>query len=224
MKGKTQKKKNQRAKVQGNYVYGTYTGPQCMVVQQVVGEGETQKSLDICVIVPRRKPLIEQVIDVFVKRLRITCVDVVTDKVIIRGDFELKVLYTACKPAQPVHAMEVRSVRFTAGVDICGARCGMDADANVKVEFIDYDCEEYTRAQWYKNFGQCGDHSCCDAHDACGHHKHHEHPQTGLCPSYKKPRKCARKCNVAVVLKITAKVLTNRQVMINPGLPYKPKG
>lgn len=132
---------------------GAGTGPKSIVVQQVLGEREVQKSLDIHVVVPRHKPAIEQIVDVFVKRLRITSVDVIPDKVIVRGHFEVKALYVACRPRQPVHAVEVWPVRFTAYADIRGVRRGSDADASVMVEFVDYDCEEHTHAHWYKRKG-----------------------------------------------------------------------
>jgi hypothetical protein len=151
---------------------GASTGPKSIVVQQVLGEREVQKSLDIHVVVPRHKPAIEQIVDVFVKRLRITSVDVIPDKVIVRGHFEVKALYVACRPRHPVHAVEVWPVRFTAYADIRGVRRGTDADASVMVEFVDYDCEEHTHAHWYKRKGHkhydsddCDSDSDSDSHD-----------------------------------------------------------
>lgn len=233
---------------------GYSVGPQSMVVQQVLGARETQKSIDIHVRVPRHKPSIEQIIDVMVKRLRITSVDVIPDKVVVRGEFEVKALYVACLPRQPVHAVEVWPVRFTAYVDIRGARRGMDADANVMVEFIDYDVDEHTRAHWYKqkeqwydhhdhcdwddDWDDCDDDCDCDCgwDDDCGHkHKPHgKHKWEDECKSQCKP-KCkpykhygrCRDFDVSVVLRITVKVMTDREVIINYGnygLPAKPKG
>lgn len=244
---------------------GSSTGPKSIVVNQVLGEREVQKSIDIHVVVPPRKPGIEQIVDVFVKRLCITSVDVICDKVIVRGQFEVKALYVACRPRQPVHAVEVWPVRFTAFADIIGARRGMEADASVMVEFVDYDCDEHTRAHWYKKKG----HDCDDYYDDCDDdyydddcdcdcdcdcddddydddcdHKHKPPKKNKCkpkckpkcepkcepecehhCKPHKKPRRCTRKFDVSVVLRITAKVMTDREVMLYfPGLPYKPKG
>ncbi|MDF2875936.1 MAG: hypothetical protein K0R22_2619, partial [Sporomusa sp.] len=128
---------------------GISTGPKSLVVQQVLGEQDVQKSIDVHVVVPRHKPGIEQIVDVFVKRLQINSVDVIHDKVIVRGKFEIKALYVACRPRQPVHAVEVWPIRFTAHADIPGTRRGMDADAGVIVEFVDYDVDEHCRAYWH---------------------------------------------------------------------------
>jgi hypothetical protein len=193
----------------------------------VVGENSTQKTIEVCVRIPRQKPPIEQVIDVFVRRLRITRVNVIPDKVVVCGDFEIKAIYVACLPDQPVHAVELRRVRFTADIPIYGAVCGMDADAGVDVEFVDYDCDPMTRARWYKeNYDMDGHHG----HHGHGHHHeeceeeeecHHE-----CCP----PIDCGhtRKFDVTVVLNVWAKVMSDRQVLIYPGvypgLPAYPKG
>ena len=128
------------------------TGPQPIIVNQVVGFGETQKSLDIHMRVPKRKPAIEQIIDVYVRRPHITHVEVLTGKVIVRGFFEAKTVYVACLPSQPVHAVEARRIRFTAEVPICNARCGMDADASVAIEYVDYDCDHNCRPYWHKQW------------------------------------------------------------------------
>lgn len=224
-------------------------GPKSIMVQQVLGERHVQKSLDVHVVVPRSKPGIEQIVDVFVKKLRINSVDVIPNKVVVRGEFEVKALYVACKPRQPVHAVEVWPVRFTAYADIRGARRGMDADASVFVEFVDYDCDEHTRAYWHKKKGHdyddddcdddyddyddCDDDCDCDCDDDCGHK--HKPPKKHKCKSddcdepckpHKRPRRCTRHFDVSVVLGITVKVMTDREVMLYPqqSLPYKPKG
>lgn len=181
-------------------------GPQPIVVNQVVGQGEEQKSCDIRICVPRRKPSIEQIVDVFAKKVKIHSVDVITDKVIVRGSFEIKALYVACIPSQPVHAVEMRRIPFTVDICIPGARCGMDADATVGVEFIDYDCDRRTRAYWHKKYDNCD----CDEIIKCH-----------------KPKRCTRCFHVSVVLCVRAKVMTCREIMIGSyggKLPYKPKG
>ena len=60
---------------------GAETGPQTIVVRQVISEAEAQLVLDIHVVVPDPKPSIEQIVDVFVKDVEINCIDVITDKI-----------------------------------------------------------------------------------------------------------------------------------------------
>lgn len=278
---------------------GAQTGPQTIIVRQVLGEREKQKALDIHVHVPERKPAIEQVVDVFVKNVEVNCVDVITDKVVVRGEFEIKAIYVACLPDNPVHAVEIKHFKWTQDIDIIGARRGMDAEANVVVEFVDYDVQEMTRAYKYKYHGNCDpcekpmdscepdtDHctdtkdTCdCATDDDCMYPPHHpmppfkpptmhpcppEHPckpnlppfQPPMnpcpppCPPPKPPRPpkppcppcppiccediCCRDFDVSIVLKITAKVLADREVQMNARpnmtsgasmtLPSKPKG
>lgn len=229
------------APILGKCVLGVQAGPQTIVVRQLVGEAETQRTLDICIRVPRQKPAIEQVIDVFVKKLRITDVRIITNKVIVCGDFEIKALYVACLPDQPVHAVEMRRIRFTADVPIWGARCGMDADASVVVEYVDYDCPHH-RAKYhygsgpgddgggrpeYDHFGPHGQGDYCES---CDQHGHKAPPpcKPNCAPCHCPDAHCFREFNVSVVLKVVAKVLTDREVIIYPGqypgLPAKPKG
>jgi hypothetical protein len=209
---------------------GAETGPQTIIVRQVVAEQEAQKVLDIHVVVPDKKPAIEQIIDVFVKNVEINSVDVITDKVIVRGEFELKGVYVADLPDNPVHAVEIKHYRWTQDIDMPGARRGMDADASVVVEFVDYDVDEYTRAYKYKyedmtnqNDDDSTDDACdnpCDDDDNndnndCGGHHHHHHHHA------------CREFDISVVLKIVAKVMTNREVQIGGftgTMPTTPKG
>lgn len=220
--------------------------PKSIVVQQVLGERRVQKSIDVHVCVPRHKPAIEQIVDVFVKKLQITDVDVIHDKVIVRGEFEVKALYVACRPRQPVHAVEVWPIRFTAHADIRGARRGMEADASVMVEFVDYDVAKHTRAYWHKkkdhDYDHCqddaaeycdGDYDDCDCncdYDEECHYKHKtlkKHKFKPSCKPHKPPCHCTRHFDVSVVLGIAVKVMIDRELMMYPqpqGLPYKPKG
>lgn len=201
-------------------VKGAETGPQTIIVRQVLGEAEKQKVLDITVNVPPQKPAIEQIVDVFVKDVEINSVDVITDKVIVRGEFEIKGVYVACLPDQPVHAVEVKHYKWTQDIVVLGARKGMDADASVTVEFVDYDVDCNSRAYKYKNYetddecdDECDDHCDDECDDDCDDHHHHHHEH------------CLRHFDVSVVLKIVAKVMTDREIMINPGgVPVTPKG
>ncbi|WP_371363502.1 hypothetical protein SRRS_43890 [Sporomusa rhizae] len=235
---------------------GIGMGPKPIVVMQVLGEDQVQKSIDIHVVVPCHKPAIEQIVDVFVKKLQIISVDVIPNKVVVRGEFEVKALYVACRPRQPVHAVEVWPVRFTAHACIPGACRGMEAEANVMVEFVDYDVDIHTRAHWHKKKGHdydCDDdydddYYCDDDYDDCDdecedcdyaeecHHppkKHKCKPECKPdcdydhhhCKPHKRPRRCTRKFDVCVVLKVTARVMTPRKLFVQPAvLPAKPKG
>lgn len=114
-------------------------GPETIEVEQVLGAEMAQKVVEFDMIVPDPKPDIEQVIDVYVKDVEINSVDVIPNKVIIRGDLEVKVMYVADLPDRPVHAYEKRHVRFTRDIVIEGAQQGMDAEADVTVEYVNYD-------------------------------------------------------------------------------------
>lgn len=201
-----------------NCTLGVQTGP--IIVRQVIGERMRQKVLDIHVVVPERKPSIEQIVDVFVKDVEVCSVEVIPDKVIVRGEFEIKAIYVAALPDQPVHAVEIKHYKWTQDIEIPGARRGMDADASVVVEFVDYDVDHHTRAYKHKYGSDCDDDDDdCDHHDDCNHHHddcddHHHHH-----------RDC-REFDVSVVLKITAKVLADREVDFTAAatLPTSPKG
>jgi hypothetical protein len=228
---------------------GVETGPQNIIVRQVIGEGEEQKVLDIHVVVPDPKPAVEQIIDVFVKNLEINCVDVIFDKIIVRGEFEVKTIYVADLPNNPVHAIEIKHFRWTQDIDMPGARRGMDADASVFVEFVDYDVDEWSRAYKYK-YGEmdCDDNDDDDCDDDCDddndndndcdddHHHHHDHDNHNC----NDPHNCkdnkhhkhhhhhhhCREFDISIVLKIVGKVIADREVQIGGGgsLPTKPKG
>lgn len=202
---------------------GVQTGPQTIIVRQVIGEQEAQKVLDIHVRVPPAKPAIEQIVDVFVKDVEINTVDVITDKVIVRGEFEIKAIYVACLPDQPVHAVEIKSYKWSQDIPIPGARKGMDADASVTVEFVDYDINEYTRAYKYKYEDACDDPCDDDAYEYHQHHHHHHHDECE--EEAAEEEECTREFDVSVVLKIVAKVLTDREVQIGTaGIGTTPKG
>jgi hypothetical protein len=114
-------------------------GPETISVEQVLGAEMEQKVVEFDMTVPDPKPDIEQIIDVYVKDVDIDSVDVIRNKVIIRGDLEVKVMYVADLANQPVHAFEKKHVRFTQDVEIDGTEPNMDATADVVVEYVNYD-------------------------------------------------------------------------------------
>ncbi len=212
---------------------GASTGT--IIVRQIVGEKEKQKALDIHIVVPDNKPSIEQIVDVFVKDVDICSIDVITDKVIVRGEFEIKAIYVADLPDRPVHAVQIKHYKWTQDIDLAGARRGMDAEASVVVEFVDYDVDHHYRAYKYKNFDpidceeeddddtdtECDTDETTDSTDTtdtddddCGHHHHHHHHHHAC-----------REFDVSVILKVIAKVMTDREVTIGTStLPTTPKG
>ena len=90
-------------------------------------------------------------------------------------------------------------------------RCGMDADASVVVEFIDYDCDchrhKYDHHKFKEEVKKCGkpDKGC---HFSC------EHEGKG----------CSRVCDISVVLRAIVRVMNDREIIVVPGTPFKPKG
>ncbi|MDF2875852.1 MAG: hypothetical protein K0R22_2535 [Sporomusa sp.] len=114
-------------------------GPETIEVEQVLGAEMAQRVVELDMIVPAQKPDIEQVVDVYVKELEITKIDVIRDKVIVRGELEVKVMYVADLPNQPVHAFERRHIRWTRDIEVDGAEPEMKATSDVVVEFVDYD-------------------------------------------------------------------------------------
>ena len=114
-------------------------GMETLQVEQVLGAAMEQRVVEIDMIVPDPKPDIEQVVDVYVKDVCIKSIDVIPDKVIVRGNLEVKVMYIADLTDQPVHAFEQKHIRWTRDIEIPGAAKDMNATADVTIEFVDYD-------------------------------------------------------------------------------------
>jgi hypothetical protein len=108
-------------------------------VEQVLGANMMQRVVEADMTVPDPKPDIEQIIDVFVKNLEITNIAVIPNKVVVRGDFEIKVMYVAALPDKPVHAFELPHVRWTRDIPVEGATPDMKATADAMVEYINFD-------------------------------------------------------------------------------------
>lgn len=209
--------------------------PQCIVVQQVIGEQDVQKTIDIHLVVPKHKPAIEQVVDVLVKKLCITNVEVLPHKVIVRGHFELKALYVACLPSQPVHALEARHVHFTAAAHIHGCHYGVDADAHAVVEYIDYSAcrRPFRRFRGYSKSPNWKKHQPPKHYDHHHDHEddckpdHHDDCKPHCKPKPKPCKHCCREIDATVIIRVHIKVTTDRELVLHTGvshLPYKPKG
>lgn len=125
-------------------------GMEKIQVEEVLGAESAQRVIEIDLTIPDNKPPIGQVIDVYIKELCIKDIDVIPNKVIVRGEFEVKVMYVADLPNEPVHAYEKHHIRWTRDIEVMGVDKDMPATADVVVEFVDY--------------------------DDCGfHHHHHDH-------------------------------------------------
>lgn len=114
-------------------------GMEKIQVEQVLGADMAQRVVEFDMDVPDPQPPIEQVIDVYVKDICIRSIDVIPDKVIVRGELEVKVMYVADLPNQPVRAFERKHVRWTRDISIPGAQKNDTATADVQIEFVDYD-------------------------------------------------------------------------------------
>lgn len=114
-------------------------------VEQVVAAGSAQRVLEINAVVPPEKPPIEQVIKMVVKNLEVTNLKVIPNKVIVTGEFDVKVMYVAQLPDQPVHAIEIENYKFTKDIALEGITTDMDAEGDAVLEYSDYDfeCEKH---------------------------------------------------------------------------------
>jgi len=124
-------------------------GPETIQVEQVLGASMQQRVVEAAMMVPDPKPDIEQVIDVYVKDLKVKSIDVISGKVVVRGDLEVKVMYVAQLPNQPVHAFEQDHVRWTRDIQIADAKPGMSATADVAAEYVGYDFDPANPRQIY---------------------------------------------------------------------------
>ena len=111
-------------------------------VEQVLAAEMKQRILEFDMCVPRKKPDIRQVVDVYVKDVEIDSVDVILNRVVVRGDLEVKVMYVANLPNEPVHAFEKKHIKFIRDIEVDGADPDMKATADCSVEYVDYDFNE----------------------------------------------------------------------------------
>jgi hypothetical protein len=124
-------------------------GAETIQVEQVLGADMKQRVVEFAMVVPDPKPDIEQIIDVYIKKLEIISINVIPDKVVVRGTLEVKVVYVADLPNQPLHAFEQDKVHWTRDIPIDGAQPGMKATADAVVEYINYDFDSANPRQVY---------------------------------------------------------------------------
>lgn len=112
-------------------------------VRRVLGEGTQQAAVRGQIMVPAKKPPVEQIIKCNAKA-RVTGTEVLRNKVIVQGLAEVKVIYVAAvaEGSQPVHAVE-GELAFTQAFDIPGVQAGEDVDVfvDLKVE----DCKAHLK-------------------------------------------------------------------------------
>lgn len=93
---------------------------------------------------PYGKPDIDKVREISGGDVTIKDIDIIQDKVLIKGTIEFEVLYTAMKADKSLHMLH-RKVTFKTFIDVPGARPGNKADVDVEVEWanakLDEDCK-----------------------------------------------------------------------------------
>lgn len=107
-------------------------------IDHVIGEDSTQVVLRDTFETPEPKPEVEKILSTTVDKVEVTEAKVLKNKVIIRGDVSIQVVYVAALADQAVHAMH-RKIPFRTFVEIPGAQEGMEVDVRAVVEFIDAD-------------------------------------------------------------------------------------
>lgn len=111
-------------------------------VEQVVAAQMGQKVIECDLNIPMTKPGVAQIIDVYAKNIKVKTVDILFDKVVIRGVLNVKLMYVADKEESSVYVYEKRDIKFTRDIEVEGACPDMDAAAEASVEYINYDFNE----------------------------------------------------------------------------------
>lgn len=109
-------------------------------IDRVVGEDVSQAVLRDTFETPEPKPDVEKILSTQVEKVEIQETKILKNKVIVRGDVVVQVIYVAAQPNQAVHAMH-RRIPFRTFVEIPGAEEGMEVDVRAAVEFITADKE-----------------------------------------------------------------------------------
>ncbi len=169
-----------------------------IMVEQVIAAGSAQRVLEMNVTVPAEKPPIEQVVKMIVKNLEVTDVKVIPNKVIVTGEFDVKVMYVAALPDQPVHAVEIEDHRFTKDIPLEGVTPEMDAQADAVLEYSDYDFD-HGKHHHHHHKHKDSKHTSSDP-DNCHHDHHHDHD--------------ARRVRLTLVIKVWAKVFDHVEMEV----------
>jgi len=104
---------------------------------QIIGEDTVQTIIESDIIVPDAKPDMSRVLlmdgDAFIED-----VEVVKDRVVLKGFIYFKILYGTEDPEDCVKSINTKS-NFTYGMDIIGAKPGMNCKPKCDIEHIEYD-------------------------------------------------------------------------------------
>lgn len=103
-------------------------------MESVVGEECKQVVIHHAKEPPREKPDIDKIREVTAGDVVIKDIDVINDKVLVKGTIEFQVLYTAMNNKQSMHMIH-RKVPFKTFIDVPGARPDDDVDIDVEVEW-----------------------------------------------------------------------------------------
>ncbi|NPV71522.1 MAG: DUF3794 domain-containing protein [Firmicutes bacterium] len=106
-------------------------------LEEVIGEKTSQINISSEVDIPEIKPPAVQVID-SITEVEVTKVEIITDKVIVEGVLQLKVVYEAAVPEQTVHVFHA-NVTFSTFVHVEGAEEDMTVDAKVDIESVSFE-------------------------------------------------------------------------------------
>lgn len=105
--------------------------------EQVIGEGQSQALVNRDIIVPDIKPDIAKILSVEGK-VNITSKDVEDDRMVVEGDVDFRILYTANGEPQPIYSMN-QNANFSHYIHIDGAMPKMESEVNCDIEHIDYE-------------------------------------------------------------------------------------
>ncbi|AEF92975.1 Peptidoglycan-binding lysin domain protein [Desulfotomaculum nigrificans CO-1-SRB] len=103
-------------------------------MESPVGEKCKQVVIRDAAEIPAGKPDVDKVREITARNFTITDVDIVPDKVLVRGKVEFEVMYKSMKPDHAVHMLH-RKVHFKTFIDVPGARSGDNVDVDINVEW-----------------------------------------------------------------------------------------
>lgn len=103
-------------------------------IEDLVGEECKQVVIKDAKEPPSQKPDIDKIQEVSAGDVVIKDVDVINDKVLVKGEIEFEILYTAMNKDQSMHMIH-RKVPFKTFIDVPGARPDDDVDIDVEVEW-----------------------------------------------------------------------------------------
>lgn len=105
-------------------------------IDQTIGKDQIQALVEGEILLPDNKPQINKILTID-GDIRVTEVRVLQDKVLVSGDIDLKVLYSADDEKQPVHSIKA-TTDFEEEIEIEGVTEGMTANIRAHIEHIDY--------------------------------------------------------------------------------------